>query len=294
MEAKQRMRWTAGLATAIAIAGVGSAGAQQAGSTGATAGAVGPTSAAPGVRSGFADIRTPQSLGFNPGAISPFSPNFRGSFSGGFNSFSGAFGPFGFNPVGSLVGGVPTFANSRAPQSGFFNPAANVPFNGAFVDGFSGVGGGPFFVAPGNYIYGAGTPAGAYYDYGAGYPAGSYYDPSIGAVVVPVAVPVPVTVPLPVERRRLRMREAARPTSAAEQRSLQVARELMTRAPLTEGFVVSADRQKVRVRVGSRVRSYPRSQVFFFTKNGEMRSSSLQEGTLARGSRVLVPAPNGG
>src|SRR3712207_5834847 len=120
MDARQRMRWTAGLATALVIAGVERVGAQQSGAT--SAGAVGPTSAAPaaggGVAgSGFADIRAPQSLGFNPNAISPFSPSIQRSFSGGFSTFSGPFGP-AFNPVGSLVNGVPTFANIRAPQSG--------------------------------------------------------------------------------------------------------------------------------------------------------------------------------
>ena len=83
MKARQRKAWIAGLAMATTVAAMSEVKAQQAPATGAAAGA----------RSSFADIRAPQSFGTNPGAISPFSPNLRGTF-------SGAFTPFGVRPFG--------------------------------------------------------------------------------------------------------------------------------------------------------------------------------------------------
>jgi hypothetical protein len=314
MKARQRTSWTAGLA--IAIAAVGSAQAQQAPSSGVAAG----TATVP--RSTFADIRAPQSIGFNPSAISPFSPNIRGSFSGAFGP-TGI--PVGVAPIGLLGGagvpmfsagtGSPFFADIRTPQSfgfnpgivspfapnfrqpltGTFNPAANVPFNGVIGASTNvpvGIGANtafsPVFTGDGTTGFANGTP---FFVFG----------PTGATLVTPVAVPVAVPVPVPVAqqpataaaRGTTARRAPASVISAQEGRSLQAARQLMARTPLTEGTIVSADSRSVRVRVGGSVRGYTRSQVFYFTANGEMRSGAAQPAGLTRGRRVLVPAPRG-
>jgi hypothetical protein len=271
-------------------------GAQQAPASGGS----GPSAAAAGARSPFADIRAPQSFGFNPNAISPFSPSIQRPFSGAFAPVGvlggNGFPSFGFTPMTPFFapGG---FADIRAPQSfgfnpgivspftpnirqpltGTFNAAANVPFNGAatvpFVtgDGVNGFGGGaPFFFGPTGIFW---TPDGT----------------AVQRVPVPVAVPVPVPVQ-PGEATAQPQRRRLRLTPTPERRSLQAAERVMARTALTEGTVVSADSRNVKVRVATKVRAYPRSQVFFFTNGGEMRSATVQTAGVTRGRRVLVPA----
>lgn len=270
MKARQRIQWAAGLAMAITVTGMGEVGAQQ----------------TPGV-STFPDIRAPQSLGFNPGVISPFSPNFRGPLSGTFSPFVVPFGSVsaGSAPIGMLdANGIPRFGVSpftpdfRQPLTGTFNPVINVPITSPFVlgDSVTGVNGtAPFFVGPSTFWWG---------------PNGGV---AVQPVPVPVAVPVPVTAQ---QQRALAAQAARRPrlrlTPTPERRSLQAAEQVMARTPLTEGTVVSADSRNVRVRMGTAVRSYPRSQVFFFTSTGEMRSAAVQRAGLTRGLRVLVPMTN--
>jgi hypothetical protein len=285
MKARQRILWTAGLATAIAVAGMGEVGAQQA-------------------PSNFANIRAPQSIGFNPNALSPFAPSIQRPFSGafapvgmmggngtslfGFTPMTPFFAPSGFADIRApqslaLNPGIvsPFTPNIRQPLTGTFNAAANVPIvtgsvpivTGDVSTGFSN--GSQFFVGP----------------------SGVYWLPN-GQAVQPVPVPVAVPVPVTVEQQRaMAARQAPRHrlrlTPTPERRSLQAAERTMARAPLTEGIVVSADRRNVKVRVASRVRTYPRSQVFFFTTGGEMRSAAVQTSGMSRGLRVLVPASSG-
>jgi hypothetical protein len=291
MKARQRKQCIAGLAMAMAVAAMGDVKAQQ--STAGTATGAGST---------FADIRAPQSLGTNPGALSPFSPSLQ-------RPLGGAFSPFGFQPLGVLGGGAAPFgftpmtpfaADIRAPQgfgfnpgtpftpnirqplSGTFNAAGTLPF--VTGSGVNGLAADPSFVNGGVNSFGGGSP----FFFG---PSGIYWTPN-GQAVTPVPVPVAVPVPVPVQpgetaqpqRRRLRLM----PTP--ERRSLQAAERVMARTALTEGTVVSADSRNVKVRVASKVSTYPRAQVFFFTNGGEMRSAAVQTKGITRGSRVLVPS----
>jgi hypothetical protein len=216
---------------------------------------------APGI-STVPDIRAPQSLGFNPGVFRPFSPDIRAPQSLGFNP--GIVSPF--------------TPDIRQPLTGAFSPAVNVPITAPFVLGDTvtgATGGALFFVGP----------------------SGTFWLPQQGVAVQPV--PVPVAVPMPVtpeQQQALAAQAAQRPrlrlTPTPERRSIQAAEQVMARTPLTEGIVVSANERNVQVRVGTVVRSYSRSQVFFFTNDGEMRSADVQRTGLVRGLRVLVPATN--
>lgn len=289
MKARQRKQWIAGLAMAMTVATISEVKAQQ-----STAGA-----AATGAGSSFADIRAPQSFGTNPGAISPFSPSFRRPLSGTFGVqpfglFGGGAAGFGFTPTTPFAADIrapqsfsanpglatPFFPDIRQPLTGTFNAAGTLPFvNGSGVNGLAAD---PSFVNGGVSGFGGGTP----FFFG---PSGIYWTPDGTAVTpVPVAVPIPVPVQpgemAQPQRRRLRL------TPTPERRSIQAAEQVMARTALTEGTVVSADSRNVKVRVESKVRSYPRAQVFFFTNGEEMRSAAVQTKGIARGARVLVPA----
>jgi len=267
-----KARWLTGLAIAAAITILG---AEQARAQIARPNA---GAAAPG-----ANIRTPQ--GFGAIAPSPFIPDIRVPQSGGLNPFmggmnvpnirnplSGAFNPFAVNPF---------FPDIRSPLTGTFNPAANVPF------GTFGTFGVPTSVVPPTGLF-FGSPYGAPVYV---YPNG--WDPYGYAGTTPVAVPVPVPVPVPVDARTAYTRTKPRPTVMREGRSIQDIERLMARVPLTNGTITAVGRDAIRARTAvngrTQVRRYPMAQVFFFTREGELRSAARATRRPTRGQNVLVP-----
>lgn len=260
-----------------------------------------------GLQPVFPDPRMSLSAGFNPLAATPIFPDIR-------QPLSGTFVPLTPFPVGTttVIGGFPSLSQG-------FNPAAGLP---SFSRGFNPALVNPTLVNPRQPLSGTVNPAPTFpsatslgavttvpsttnvptaFGTSAFGPGGVATPVIIGAngLAVPsaVAIPFPNTVipqstvvvagsPAVVRRRTIRS------VAARDARSVQAARRLMARVPLTEGTVVSADTRSARVRVRSgrvtRVRKVLASQVFFFSSRGEMLSAAGRR--LAAGTRVLVPA----
>jgi hypothetical protein len=236
-----------------------------------------------GVQPVFPDPRMPLSAGFNPLVATPLFPDIRQPLSGTFVPAT-AF-PFGTVPV---IGGLPSLSQG-------FNPAAGLP---SFSRGFNPALVNPAIANPRQPLSGTFNPAFGTSAFG---PGGVATPVIIGAngLAVPsaVAMPFPNTV-IPQSTvvvagsPSVAVRRTTRSVVARDARSVQAARQLMARVPLTEGRVVSATAQNVRVRVttgrAARVRSYSPRQVFFFTSRGEMMSAAGHT-RLRPGTRVLVP-----